>query len=181
MPRLNDPKKELLAMAIAGGAKQHEAYLQAGYKGTQPSANTMIRKPDMQERIHEIRTEQEEVRREASRKLAEDSTVDRAWIIRHLKHNTLAAMRGDPMYDKQGKPTGYNRPDRSAAMKGLELLGRTEGMFVDRTELGRPGDFSQLKDEELQAEIETVAKELGMPPDAVLLLAHLTKKTEDAE
>lgn len=129
-------------------------------------------------RVLEIRHERDEMARQARQKATEDATVDEAWVIRHLKHNTLAALRGDPVYDRKGQPTGHYRPDRMSANKGLELLGRTRGMFIDRTELGNPGDFSRMADEELDAKIIETAKELGLPAPALKMLEHLTKKAE---
>jgi hypothetical protein len=37
------------------------------------------------------------------------------------------------------------------ANKALELLGKEIGMFIDRKEIGEPGEFSRMSDEELQA------------------------------
>ena len=36
------------------------------------------------------------------------------------------------------------------ANKALALLGEEIGMFVDRKELGKPGEFSRMSDEELE-------------------------------
>ena len=176
MPALRDPKWEVAVLALVGGASQHEAYLQAGYKGAQPVANKFFQKPAVAARVLELRRERHEAVIQARQKAAEDSTVDRAWVIRHLKHNTLAAMRGDPVYDRKGVPTGHYRPDRGTAMKGLELLGRTEGMFIDRQEIGTPGDFSRMADDELDAQIIETAKELGLPEQGIRLLEDLTKR-----
>jgi phage terminase small subunit len=38
-------------------------------------------------------------------------------------------------------------------MKGIELLGKHFGMFIERTEIGKPGDFDKLSDKELDARI----------------------------
>lgn len=181
MPHLANPKWEIAVLAYVGGATQHEAYLQAGFRGTQPAAAKMFKNGLIKARVLEIRHERDEMARQARQKAAEDATVDEAWVIRHLKHNTLAALRGDPVYDRKGQPTGHYRPDRMSANKGLELLGRTRGMFIDRTELGNPGDFSRMADEELDAKIIETAKELGLPAPALKMLEHLTKKAEAAE
>lgn len=181
MAPLPDPKWEIAALALAGGAHQHDAYLQAGYKGTQPAANKFFQKPAMKVRVHEIVAEREREKRDAARRSIEDATVDEAWVIRHLKHNTLAALRGDPVYDRKGQPTGHYRPDRASANKGLELLGRTRGMFIDRTELGNPGDFSRMADDELDAKLLELGKEIGLPAPALKMLEHLTKKAEAAD
>lgn len=176
MAPLPNPKWEVAVLALAGGASQHEAYLQAGFRGTQPAANKFFKNPDVRARAHEIVAEREQEKRDAARKAIEDATVDEAWVIRHLKHNALAALRGDPVYDRNGQPTGHYRPDRMSANKSLELIGRTRGMFIDRTELGGPGDFARMADEELDKAIVETAKELGLPTQAVKMLEHLTKR-----
>lgn len=180
MPALADPRWEVAALALAGGAGIHEAYLQAGFKGKQPASSLFFKRPPIRARVQEIVAEREQNTREAARKAVEGATVDEAWVIRHLKHNALAALRGDPVYDRNGQPTGHYRPDRMSANKSLELIGRTRGMFIDRTELGNPGDFSRLADDELDAKLIELGKELGLPAPALKMLEDMTKR-ETAE
>lgn len=176
MAPLPNPKWEIAALAIAGGAGIHEAYLQAGFKGVAAAASRFFRRPDVKARIHEIIAEREQSIRDAKRKVIEDATVTEEWVVRHLKHNTLAAMRGDPVYDRNGVPTGHYRPDRNAANNGLVALGRTKGMFIDRHEVGDPGSFSRMADDELDKAIIEAARELGLPAPALKQLEDLTKK-----
>lgn len=176
MAPLADHRWEVAALAAAGGAGIHEAYLQAGFKGKAPAASLFFKRPIVRARIHEIIAEREQIKRDAMRKAIEDATVEEGWIIRHLKHNGLAAMRGDPVYDRQGKPTGFYRPNREAANRSFELLGRTKGMFIDRHEVGDPGSFSRMADDELDRAIIEAARELGLPAPALKQLEDLTKK-----
>lgn len=176
MPPLADPRWEVAALALAGGAGVHESYLQAGFKGKQPASSLFFKRPPIRARVQEIVAEREQNTRDATRKSIEDATVDEAWVIRHLKHNALAALRGDPVYDRNGQPTGHYRPDRMSANKSLELIGRTRGMFIDRTELGGPGAFARMADDELDKEIVETAKELGWSAPALKLLENMTKK-----
>lgn len=176
MAPLPNPKWEVAAFALAGGAGIHEAYLQAGFKGVAAAASRFFKNPEVRGRVHEIVAEREQDKRDAARKAVEDATVDEAWVIRHLKHNALAALRGDPVYDRNGQPTGHYRPDRMSANKSLELIGRTRGMFIDRTELGNPGDFSRLADDELDAKLIELGKELGLPAPALKMLEDMTKR-----
>ena len=39
--------------------------------------------------------------------------------------------------------------DRSASIRATELLGKEAGMFVDRREVGTPGEFARLDDSAL--------------------------------
>lgn len=43
----------------------------------------------------------------------------------------------------------------------LELMLRHLGQLVDRKEVGKPGEFSKLSDDDLQAELETAHRELS--------------------
>ena len=45
-------------------------------------------------------------------------------------------------------------PDGSAANRALELLGRELNLFTDKKEIGKPGDFDHLTNEELTEFIE---------------------------
>lgn len=180
MAALKNPKWEIAVLALIGGATQHEAYKQAGYEGSQPAANQFFKKPTVQARVLEVRQERHAMELAARQKAVEEGTVTREWIIRHLKHNALAAMRGDPVYDRKGQPTGHFKPDRGAAAKSLGLLGQAEGIFINRTEIGNPGDFSRHTDEELNKELVSLAGDLGLDEAGVVkLLEHLSAKDEE--
>jgi hypothetical protein len=62
--------------------------------------------------------------------------------------------------------------DASAANRALELLGREVNLFTEKREVGKPGDFDHMADEELTAFIEAqgeVVRELErqlLPPPA---------------
>ena len=45
-------------------------------------------------------------------------------------------------------------PNANAANRALELLGRELNLFTEKRELGRPGDFDHMADEELIKFIE---------------------------
>ena len=48
-----------------------------------------------------------------------------------------------------------HQPDASAANRALELLGRELNLFTEKKEVGKPGDFDHMADEELIEFIET--------------------------
>jgi len=62
--------------------------------------------------------------------------------------------------------------DASAANRALELLGRELNLFTEKREVGKPGDFDHMSDEELIQFIEAqgeVVRELErelLPPPA---------------
>ena len=67
-----------------------------------------------------------------------------------------------PVLDRDGKPTGEYRYDGSVANRALELLGKQQGMFIDRHEVGQPNEFANWTDEELKAFIKSGTKPLGI-------------------
>jgi hypothetical protein len=48
----------------------------------------------------------------------------------------------------------------AVANRALELLGKHQGMFIDRHEVGQPNEFASWTDEELEAFIESGTKPL---------------------
>lgn len=57
--------------------------------------------------------------------------------------------------------------------KSLEALGKHLGLFIERHEVGGPGDFSRMTDEELNEALREQAASLGLPDDAVGQLLEL--------
>lgn len=57
--------------------------------------------------------------------------------------------------------------------KSLEALGKHLGLFIERHEVGAPGDFARMTDEELNEALREQAASLGLPDDAVGKLLEL--------
>jgi hypothetical protein len=68
--------------------------------------------------------------------------------------NAERALQHVAVLDKKRKPTGEYRYDGSVANRALELLGKQQGMFIDRNEVGQPNEFANWTDEELKAFIK---------------------------
>ena len=68
--------------------------------------------------------------------------------------------------------------DASAANRALELLGREVNLFTEKKEVGKPGEFDHISDDELTAFIEAqgeVVRELEhqlLPPSAPKQTKH---------
>jgi hypothetical protein len=185
LPALKNPKWEIVALAMADGSSQKEAVLAAKMKYDPPAASRLVRRPAIQARIAEIQHERDRTERQIAAQSVSEAAVDRAWVIRHLKHNALAAMRGHPLYDRggnflkdaNGNPR-YGKPDHAAAAVSLKLIGTDLGMFINRTELGGPGDFARMTDTELFGELRGLVEAMGLPPE---MLALVEPETEDEE
>lgn len=67
----------------------------------------------------------------------------------HLILNVQRSMQIIP----PNKDGGMFRYEGSVANKALELLGKEVGMFVDRKEVGAPGEFAELDAEGLKQAI----------------------------
>ena len=75
--------------------------------------------------------------------------------------NVERAMEAIPVLDAAGNPTGKYVYNGNVANRALELLGKEQGMFVDRKEIGKPGAFDALDDEELERAIELLHAEVA--------------------
>lgn len=176
-------KYENVALSLAGGDSHKNAYLAGGFKYNRASAHRLCTKKVIQDRVSELKAQRAEHDARARQVAAEESGVDLSWIERHYKFIALGAMRGDPVRDATGKvrrdpETGavIYKPDRYNAVRALDSLTRMKGGFIDRTEIGGPGDFARMADGDLDAAILATAKELGLPAPALKMLEHLTKK-----
>jgi hypothetical protein len=69
-------------------------------------------------------------------------------VIEKLRENALKALK-----QKNGS---------AVANRALELIGKQLGMFIERREDGKPGDFSHLSDEELDAQLTQRLKARGL-------------------
>lgn len=173
MPALT-PKWEAVALALAGGDSQKNAYIQAGYKYDRKSAARLCTHPEIKARVAEIVTERSQFEARTRQIAAHEAGMDRAWWDRHLKALVLGGLRGDPVRDAAGRKrkdpeTGeiIYKPDRAAAVRGLELVGKANGWLIERAEIGGPGDFARLSDAELQAKLVELGNALGVPEDVV--------------
>ena len=75
--------------------------------------------------------------------------------------NVERAMEAIPVLDAAGNPTGKYAYNGNVANRALELLGKEQGMFVDRKEIGKPGAFDALDDEELERAVELLHAEVA--------------------
>jgi len=154
MPALPNPRHELFAQAIAKGASQREAYKAAGYgvksdAAADASASRLLSGGKVQARISELQS-----------RAAEKAMLTKAWVIERLLENVERAMEAIPVLDAAGNPTGKYVYNGNVANRALELLGKEMNMFIERKEIGRPGSFDMLDDEELDSMIEALAAEV---------------------
>jgi len=167
---LRNAKHELMASALADGMSQDGAYIKAGFspKGARGSATKLLKQnASIFQRRDEILAEREKLRSAGVVAAAEKEQVTKEYVLRGLKTVAERCLQTYPVMNKRGEQVLCETPDggealayqfeAGAATRSLELLGKEIGMFVDRKEQGKPGEFAALTDEQLDADIkETV-------------------------
>jgi len=160
VPILDNPRHEKFAQGLAAGKSATEAMEEAGY--SDPRNSTRLTKND------EIRARVDELMTRA----AVNVQVSREWVLERLMTVAERTMQAKPVLDKQGKPVMVETPsgerapafvfDSSGANRALELVGKELGMFVERKEVGKPGEFEGLTVEQKRERVVGIAKQLGV-------------------
>jgi len=190
MPALKNPRHEKIVQALHKGKSKVDAYVEGGFKPNRGNATKFFDRPDIKKRFEEIGDLKEkrflqEV--EVSADVAKRLGITKEKVLTALWLNASACLRGAPILDKDGKPTGeYNGipSNPAAANQALKLIGlECHGMFVEKLEVGNPGDFARLTDVELRARVEADAQALGMDGEATeaLLLTFQPKEDEESK
>lgn len=148
---LINAKHEAFAQHIANGTTLYKAYVLAGYRESRPNACTLKQRPEILERIDELLERKNNILERSATMAANAMAVDRKWVLQELIGLASEAR---------------NAGDRGAAARSLELVGKEMGMFIQRTEIGAPGDFANLDSN--NAILDAVALELGAETAASL-------------
>jgi phage terminase small subunit len=156
MPVLKNPRHERFAQELAKGKSQTEAYETAGWKGGQKNAHRLGKDEGILGRVAELLAERDEMARKATEKATEALAIDRQWVLGRLVENAQRAMQAVPVkLSEDGEPVnGEWRYEGSVANRALELLGKELGMFIDRKEVGRPGEFDGMNADDIRAAIK---------------------------
>lgn len=135
---LRNPRHELYAQNRVAGLSMAEAYTKAGFTSKNPKdgAANLERNPAIQQRMDQL-LRGAAARAELSRKQILDRIFEDWELARKLGQVP-------------------------AALKAAELMGKEmHKMFVERKEVGGPGDFDNKTEEELRQIVEDGLKELG--------------------
>jgi phage terminase small subunit len=87
------------------------------------------------------------VAQEIAKRLAERSArtaVTQDYVIQRLRENVERAMQAEPVYDKEGNPTGEYRYEGNVANGALGLLGKHLAMFTEKHEVSVPAGTGVL-------------------------------------
>lgn len=156
MSVLKNPKHEKFVQEIVKGASQRDAYKAAGYDAktdaaADAAASRLLSDVKIRARLNEFQE-----------KAAEKALLSKKWVIERLVENVERAMQAREVLMAGGEGTGEYKYEGSVANRALELLGKEMGMFVDRKEVGLPGDFSRMSDEDLRQHVASETRELGI-------------------
>lgn len=148
MQPLANPKHEAFAYGMATGKTLAAALADAGYKPHPPSGARLLKNAKISERIDFIKAKVAKDREEAVQALTQKEALTRQWVIDNLMKNVKICMGLEQTPDGH-VPAGAN--------KALELLGQELGMFIKRTEQGKPGEFAEL-DELTDTDLADIAR-----------------------
>ena len=129
MPVLRNPRHEKFSQLVASGIKPTEAYVSLGYSkaGAPQSANNLLKRTDVRERLTEIQSL-------AAQSAAEEVAFDQKRVLNRLD-----------VLSRKAEELGQI----SAAARCEELIGKQRGMFVDRTALQWDLDPRKMSEEQL--------------------------------
>lgn len=163
MPALQNPKHERFAQELAKGKAAASAYETAGFKPNRHNGATLARKQHIVTRVSEILNERESIHAQATADAIKSTALTKEWVIETLKENVARAMQAKPAKtDDEGDAIGEYQYQGSVANRALELLGKELGMFVDRKEVGKPGEFESMNADQLRDYIRRETAELGI-------------------
>jgi phage terminase small subunit len=128
MPVLTNPRYERFAQELAKGKTADEAYQLAGYKENRGNASTLKSNQIISDRVSEI------LGRAANRT---ELTVAR--VVENLERIAGKA-------EALGEASGL-----SVAKSAWVDAAKVHGLIVDKKEVGRPGDFSRMTEDEIDA------------------------------
>jgi hypothetical protein len=137
MPPLSNPRQEKFVQLAVAGAPLIEAYVNAGYDHNYGNASRLKSSEKVDQRMKELQG------------YAADLTqVTVATLV-----GMADEVRGLAIVDKQ----------HSAAVGAIKEMGILTGLRIDRREVGSPGEFERMSDEELMKEIQGSVELVALP------------------
>src|SRR5882724_529844 len=180
MPAFRNPKWERACQERAAGGEVAASYGAAGFARNPVSATQFFKRPQVVERIQEIVQAKYEDERKAREIATEEAGIDKAWVLKRLKYLTDISLQKREIV-RHGKVIGIGAADGPTAVKCLTLAAQVGGLLVQRHEIGAPGDFARMTDDELDDSLVQTAQALGLPEEAVgKLLTYRNGKLDEA-
>lgn len=178
MPVLTDHRYERACQERAKGVGIAAAYEAAGFSESPASATKFFKRDAIRARVAEIQDQHFKSQIRATEVATKKAGLEESWIIERVKYAIEIALRGEPILDAAGNPTGkFGKRNVKAAIDGLRLASDFKGMRIQRHEVGGPGDFARMSDDELDQSLAETARALGFPEATVT--QFLAKRTEE--
>jgi phage terminase small subunit len=146
MPVLKNAKQERFCQELTKGRSASEAYVLAGYSKNDGNAIRLKGNEKVRARVKELQERMAE-------KVVEKTALSKEWVLEKLQENLERALQQRRARNDEGEEIGDFTYQGNVANRALELIGKEMGMFVDRKEVGKPGDFAGMTDDELNNRI----------------------------
>lgn len=139
MPPLDNPRQEKFVQLAVAGAPLIKAYEEAGYEPHRQNASRLMSNDDVKQRARELQAYHADMTQ-----FTVASLVARADELRELaiEHKQI-----------------------SAGVAAVKEIGILTGLRIDRREVGAPGEFDRLSDEELLQVVQGSVELVDLPPD----------------
>jgi phage terminase small subunit len=141
---LKNARHEAFAHAIARGQSIDAAYVGAGYSRNSGNASRLNDNERIVARVVELKALVQNMRNLSNHRIV----LNEAWVIEQLIGVVIDAKAKDPA-------------DSAGANKALNLLGLHLGMFVERKETGKPGEFDGLTIESKRQRVLSIMRQIG--------------------
>lgn len=141
--------QRLTVLGVVAGKSQRQAYYDAGGRAkTDESADATVSELLSNPMVKEF---QDSLMQEAAKK----AEISAEYVLSTIKNTIERCAQSEPVYDREGNPTGEYKFDATAVLKGAELLGKHLKLFTDKVDhLSSDGSMSAMP-----TRIELVAKQ----------------------
>lgn len=180
---LSKERYELFAQAMAQGHNVEKAYVEAGYRPSRTNGHTLRNKKEIKERVTYLFGQRAHVINQSTAAAIESTALTKTWVIENLRENALKCLGKMPIkvtHTDGMPPVEEFDWQPGPANRALELLGRELNMFIEKVEVGDPGEFARMTDAELTQDLLGQAEKLGIEPAALQhLLTYQPEKNPD--
>src|SRR5262249_20013414 len=153
-------KQEAFILAYLETGNASEAYRRA-YNASGMNAATINREAHSLLEHPKVAPRIRELQNHVTNQAVEQVALSRGWVLDRLMRHAQVCLGEIPLRLKISKAHSTDvvelethQPDASAANRALELLSRELNLFTEKRELGKPGDFDHMADEDLVEFIE---------------------------
>jgi hypothetical protein len=156
MPVLDNPRHERFAQYLAEAKTAAEAYVLVGFKPNRGNPSKLAHRPSVAARVKELTSHYAELA--AKTAITTESLVQDSEKVFQRAMETKSAQCCE--YGDQGK-------------------GNTYGKWIERAEVGGPGEYDALTDDELERQIMERLARLGLTDVLTLAIPHVDNDVVD--